>query len=267
MEHLRKFVDHVKTLDSTIQVKASESLFVHLEETLLPHVLRILQKDNSLLAEVEIFPSVKIGHAWTGAEESWKLLQMALLYAVLHGDPKEKFGKVLDLVKSIIPGGNAQMDEISKILEDKDTQNSIQDFMEVIMNTRIAGLVGDIVQSLQLADLDINFENPEELMEMMKNPQGSPVLKEVMERAQMILEDRIKSGKINQQELIRELENLRAKFQSSFGKYMNEAMLGASGNTTGNTGQQILSNHPDARRARMLARLQRKQQEKTRQGR
>ena len=45
------------------------------------------------------------------------------------------------------------------------------------------------------------------------------------------------------------------------------AMLGAGGNTTGNTGQQILSNHPDARRARMLARLQRKQQEKTRQGR
>jgi hypothetical protein len=42
-------------------------------------------------------------------------------------------------------------------------------------------------------------------------------------------------------------------------------MLGEdAGNTTGNTTQQILSNHPEARRARMLARLQKKQQQKTR---
>lgn len=265
MEHLRKFVDHIKNLDDSLRIKPSEELFVHLEETLLPHLLRVMQKDNTLLSEIEIFPSVNIGALWTGSEEGWKLLQMALLYAVLHGDPKEKFGKILETVKGFLPGG--QGDEISNILADEDTQNSIKDFMEVIMNTRLASIVGDIVQSLQLADLDINFENPEQMMEMMRNPAESPVLKEIMERAQMILEDRIKSGKINQQELVRELETLRAKFQSSFGKYMNEALIGAPGNTTGNTGQQILSNHPEARRARMLARLQRKQQEKLRQGR
>lgn len=268
MEHLRNFVEHIKNLDDTIRIKASEELFVHLEEVLLPHMLRVMQKDNTLLSEVEIFPSIKIDHVWKGTDEQWKLLQMALLYAVLHGDPKEKFGKILETVKSFLPGGaGGQADEVMKILENEDTQNSIKDFMEVIMNTRLASLVGDIVQSLQIADLDINFENPEQLMEMMRNPQESPVLKEIMERAQMILEDKIKSGKINQQELARELETLRAKFQSSFGKYMNEAIIGAPGNTTGNTGQQILSNHPEARRARMLARLQRKQQEKLRQQR
>jgi hypothetical protein len=53
---------------------------------------------------------------------------------------------------------------------------------------------------------------------------------------------------------------IRAKFRSSFGKYLNEAILGDDGaDRTGNTSQQILSNHPDARRARMLARLQKKQ--------
>jgi hypothetical protein len=86
-----------------------------------------------------------------------------------------------------------------------------------------------------------------------------------MDRAKMILEDKIKSGKINQQELAKEVEVIRAKFQSSFGKYLNEALLGEeTGPRTGNTAQQILSHHPDARRARMMARLQRKQQEKGR---
>jgi hypothetical protein len=100
---------------------------------------------------------------------------------------------------------------------------------------------------------------------MLRNPQESPVLQELMDRAKMILEDRIKSGKINQQELVREIEMIRAKFQSSFGRYLNEVIVGdAGGGTTGNTSQQILSNSPDARRARMLARLQKKQKEKTR---
>jgi len=268
MQHLRNFVEHIKSLDESISIRASEELFVHLEEALLPHLLRVMQKDNTVLSEVEIFPSVKIGHVWQGSDESWKLLHMALLYSVLHGDPKEKFGKILETVKGLLPGGfGAQTDEISKILEDSNTQDSLKDFLEVIMNTRLVGIVGDIVQSIQFADLDLNFDDPEKLMNMLRNPQESPVIQEVMERAQMILEDRIKSGKINQQELAREIETLRAKFQSSFGKYLNETLVGAPGNTTGNTAAQILSSHPDARRARMIARLQKKQQEKLRQGR
>jgi tRNA U54 and U55 pseudouridine synthase Pus10 len=96
-------------------------------------------------------------------------------------------------------------------------------------------------------------------MEILRNPQESPVIKEIMERAQAVLEERIRTGKINQQEIAREVENIRAKFQSSFGRYLNEMIIGDQGNTTGNTAAQILSNHPDARRARMLARLQKKQ--------
>jgi hypothetical protein len=100
---------------------------------------------------------------------------------------------------------------------------------------------------------------------MLRNPQESSVINELVDRAKIVLEERIKSGKINQQELMREVEMLRAKFQSSFGKYLNEMIVGdAGGGTTGNTSQQILSNHPDARRARMIARLQKKQKEKAR---
>jgi hypothetical protein len=262
MEHIRNLINHFKEKEVPVP-RASEDLFKHIEDTFLPHLLRVLQKDNTLLAEVELFPSLKV--EWTGDEKEWRLLHMALLYSVLHGDPKEKFGKIFETLKTFIPGGTEQGDEISKILEDEENQSSFQEILALVMNTRLAGIVGDIAQSLKFDDLDIDFENPAKLLEMMRNPQESPVLTEIMDRAKILLEDRIRSGKINQQELVREIELIRAKFQSSFGKYLNEMIVGdAGGGTTGNTSQQILSHHPDARRARMLARLQKKQQQKAR---
>lgn len=261
-------MDHLRTLvalfrDAHPGLRAREELFLHLEQTFLPHLLRVIQKDNALLSEVDLFPGTKV--EWAGTEEQWKALHMALLYSVLHGDPKEKFGKIFDTLKGMMPGGSAEADEVQKILEDEDTKSSLSEMLELIMNTRLLSIVGDVIGSIDVADLDLKFDDPETLMELLRNPQDHAGLKEVMDRAKIILEDRIKNGKINQQELLREIEMIRAKFQSSFGKYLNEAILGEeTGPRTGNTAQQILSSHPDARRARMMARLQRKQQEKAR---
>jgi hypothetical protein len=261
MEHLRKLVSLFR--EAHPQLRAKEELFGHLEQVFLPHLLRVIQKDNTLLSEVDLFPGMKV--EWTGTEEQWKALHMALVYSVLHGDPKEKFGKILETVKGMLPGGSSQADEVEKILEDEETKSSMSEMLELVMNTRLLSIVGDVIGSISLDDLDLKFDDPEALMELLRNPQDHPGLKEVMDRAKIILEDRIKTGKINQQELLREIEMIRAKFQSAFGKYLNEAILGEeTGPRTGNTAQQILSSHPDARRARMMARLQRKQQEKAR---
>ena len=263
MEHLRKLINYFKTKEVPGVPRASEDLFSHIEDVFLPHLLRVLKKDNTLLAEVELFPGVKV--PWEGTEEEWSLLNMALLYSVLHGDPKEKFGKIFETVKGLVPGGGESADEISKILDDEETKSSVQEMLELVMNTRLASLMGEIAQSVKYDDLELDFDDPEKILAMLRNPQESPVLQELMDRAKMILEDKVKTGKINQQDLVREIEMIRAKFQSSFGKYLNEVIVGdAGGGTTGNTSAQILSNSPDARRARMLARLQKKQQEKTR---
>jgi hypothetical protein len=265
MEHLRKLVTYWKGKEVPGVPRASEDLFKHLEDTLLPQLLRVLKKEDSLFAEVELFPGIKV--PWTGSDEEWKLVHMALLYAVLHGDPKEKFGTLLDTVKKLVPGlGEAgETDEISKILEDEETKSSLSEMLELIMSTRLVSLVGDIIQNISLDDLNLNLENPESLLEMLRNPQEHEGLKELMDRARMILEDRVKTGKLNTDDLRRDIEMIRAKFQSSFGKYLNEAILGDDGTErTGNTAQQILSNHPDARRARMMARLQKRQQQKVR---
>jgi hypothetical protein len=267
MEHLKNLVMYFRGKGLNVP-KATEDLFAHIEETLLPHLLRVFQKDNTLFTgegHVTLIPGVDISGIWTGDDEGWKVVHMALLYSVLHGDPKEKFGKIIDTIKTIVPGlgGGRSTDEIMKVLEEEGTQSSLKDMLDLVMNTRLASIIGDIVQSIKFDDLDIDLENPEQLLYMLENPAASPVLTKLTERAQAALEERIKSGKINQQELIREVEMIRARFQSEFGRYLNEMVVGPGGNTTGNTAAQIMSNSPDARRARMLARLQRKQREKT----
>lgn len=260
MDHLRKLMNYFKEKEVPGIPRATEEVLKHIEDTFLPHALRVLKKDNTLLAEVDLFPGVKV--PWTGSEEEWSMLNMAILYAVLHGDPKEKFGKIFEAVKGVLPGGS---DEISSILDDEETKNSFQEILELVMNTRLASIMGDIANSIRYDDLELDFENPEKILELLRNPQESPAIKVMTERAQEALKERIESGKINQQELVREIEMLRAKFQSSFGKYLNEMIVGdAGGGTTGNTAAQILSNHPEARRARMMARLQKKQKEKAR---
>ena len=212
---------------------------------------------------MEIFPGLKV--PWAGTDDEWKLLQMAILHSVLHGDPKEKFSTLLEALKGLIPGGSAQSDEIQKLLDDEENQSSFQEMLELIMSTRLVSIIGEIASSFEASDFGIDLENPEQILELLKNPTGNETLNDIAERAKGILEDKIKSGKINQQELIREIEMIRAKFQSSFGKYLNEMIVGdAGGGTTGNTSAQILSHSPEARRARMLARLQKKQKEKAR---
>jgi hypothetical protein len=267
MEHLKNLVMYFRGKGLNVP-KATEDLFAHIEETLLPHLLRVIQKDNTLFTgegHVTLLPGVDISGVWTGDDDGWKAVHMALLYSVLHGDPKEKFGKILETIKSVVPGlgGGRTTDEIMKVLEEEETQSSLKDMLDLVMNTRLASIIGDIVQSIKYDDLGIDMENPEQLLGMLERPAENPALTKLMERAQSALEERVKSGKINQQELMREVEMIRARFQSEFGKYLNQMVVGPGGNTTGNTAEQIMSNSPDARRARMLARLQRKQREKT----
>ena len=266
MEHLKNLLQHFKERMPGVKFpKASDELFAHIEKELLPHLMEIVKKDNALFTDKdtapELFPGIQV--KWDGSDEAWQKVRMALMYSVLHGNPKEKFAAIFEQLKGAIPGG--RQDEVMSILEDEETQNSLKEIIDLVMNTRLATVIGDLVQSIKFEDLDINLEDPDEMIRLLRNPHDSEALKEIMSRAQEILKDRIETGKINQQELIREIEMLRAKMTSSFGKYMNEMVVGQREQpATGNTSRQILSNSPEARRARMMARLQRKLGEKSR---
>lgn len=269
MDHLRAFVQYFRNKSpGTTFPKANAEYYETFTELMTPHALKILQKDNSLFRGEHVpqpFPDIDIRMLWDGSDELWKRLHMAMLFSFFQGDPKEKVAQIMESMKQVLPETHGDTSEILKVLASEETSSSLTEMFELLMKTRLASIVGEIAASIELDDLGIDFEHPEEILEMLQHPERSPAVRKIMEQVKTLLEDRIRTGKINQQELIREIETLKAKFQSSFGKYMNEMVgVGRDGPATGNTSEQIMSNSPEARRARMQARLQRKLHEKGR---
>jgi hypothetical protein len=254
MRYIRNFLDYCKSeFEGLSFPRTSPETTKHLEDTFLPHIFRIMKKDNSIFTECEIFPGTKIP---TLNDDGWKKFQYAMLEVVFSGNPTEKLSELMGSFKENLPGGKTT-DEINEILEDKETKDALNEMLELVMKTKFAGIVIEVLVEMDYDELGLDFENPEYILKLIKNPTENPSVNKFMENSQKLLKQKLESGKINQADIRQELETIRAKFQSTFGKYLNE-MMGTDGNTTGNTGQQILSNSPEARRARMLARLQKK---------
>ena len=269
MDHLRTFIKSLKDKHPDINFpRASDELYTQLTDALTPHAAKLMQRDNSLFrgpSAVQIFPDVDMRVVWEGTDEDWKGLHMVMIFSFLRGDPREKVAQVMEAMKHVLPETHGDTSEILKILGTEETSSSLTEIFELLMKTRLASIVGEIAASIKLDDIGIDFERPEEILEALQHPERSQAVRHIMEQVKTMLEERVKAGRINQNELIREIETLKAKFQSSFGKYMNE-MVGVAreGPATGNTAEQIMSNSPEARRARMQARLQRKLREKGR---
>ena len=82
---------------------------------------------------------------------------------------------------------------------------------------------------------------------------------------QKIIEQKMRTGSLKKEDFIREIEMLKEKFTHSLGRLFKKEFFGetaAAGAGGGDrptpTAADLMSNHPEARRARMLARLQRK---------
>lgn len=269
MEHLRSFIKCLKDKHPDLPFpRASDEVYTHLTDALTQHGMKLMQRDNSLFKGDDApqpLPGIDIRAVWDGSDEAWKTLHMTMIFSFLRGDPKEKVAQVVEAMKHVLPQTHGDTSEILKVLGTEETNASMTEMFELLMTTRLASIVGEIAASIKLDEIGIDFERPEEILEALQHPERSQAVRQVMEQVKSMLEDRIKSGKINQQELIREIETLKAKFQSSFGKYMNEMVgVGREGPATGNTAEQIMSNSPEARRARMQARLKRKLHEKGR---
>jgi hypothetical protein len=74
-----------------------------------------------------------------------------------------------------------------------------------------------------------------------------------------MIEQKMRSGSLRKEDFVAEIEMLKEKFKHSIGKVFKTELFGdtpAAGPVR--TVQELTSNHPEARRQRMLARLQRK---------
>jgi len=218
-------------------------------------IMKILQKDASMFDEpftvfgVDISPLMK-------PDPSWKYLQSCSFAAFLSGDVKTKVTKLLDSVKDI--WGDSVPSEVDKILGTEESRSKISEIMEFVMSTKLAKVVTSLVETIDISSFGIDFENPEELMRNMQNP-NNKMMETITKKIKDELDKKLKKGEFTKEMLVRDIETIKVKLQEAFGDMFND-MLGARKSDV--PSQVILGNSPEARRARMLARLQRKVKER-----
>jgi hypothetical protein len=143
-------------------------------------------------------------------------------------------------------------------LNDEKSEGRFQEIIDFVLNSRLAKIFTNIVESIDISDFDLNISDPAEIIELIKNPEN-PMIKKMTDKIQNTIKQKIQRGEFTQQTIISEIECIKAKLVGLFGNIFNDALGGRKGDTSAAT---LMSNSPEARRQRMIARMQRKLQEK-----
>jgi len=238
--------------------EANEDANVTEMEAMYSGVLTLLQKNADFFSSERILYGVNLSEL-APSDTMWKALHMCLFSSFFHGDIKKKIGTVLSAVKSLWGNTGETNTEVERLLNDDKTEDYLQEMFDYATNLRSAKVVADIIEEFDVESLGLSFDNPTELMELVRNPEN-PVMKKAIDSIQKLLKNKLENGQINQQQLMSDIEGIKAKVQSLFGNVFNEMMGGRRGEVGSSV---MMSNSPEARRQRMLMRLQRKQREKT----
>jgi len=225
------------------------------EEKITSDILKIIQKDVTLfdkeftLFGVDISPLAK-----TKPDLFWANFQKCGIASFLSGDIKDKINKIAETMKGVW-GETGKTDEIEKILGTEESRSKVSEILEFIMTTRLAKVVMSLAETIDITELGIDFENPEEVLKSFQAQEVSPVMEKIMKKIKTALEDKLRRGEFTKEMLARDIETIKLKVQTAFGDMFTD-MLG--GRKAAVAPQVILGNSPEARRARMVARLQRK---------
>ena len=191
-------------------------------------------------------------------EVIWKNLVPCMLGSFFHGDIKQKVGKISEIIKNVWNASGQKNDAVSSILNDEASQGHFQEIIDFVLNSRLTKIFVDIVESFNIADFELNIKDPAELIEMLRNPEN-PHVKKIVDKIQATIKHKIQTGAFTAQTITNEIEAIKAKIMGLFGNIFNEALGGRKGETPVAT---LMSNTPEARRQRMIARMQRKVREK-----
>ena len=266
--------DYVRSLRSVLPDREfpryDKAWLTHWETTMMPHGWLILQKDESFFTEPrECIPGVNFSEFWGDLKDDqkltlWRQIQMSVVHGFADGDPMSKMDKLMETVKSWWSSSGKESAEIDKILEDKGTPGQLKALLDAVLETRLVALLQEVVAELDLKELGIDPENPESLIESLMKP-DSPLVQSLVGAVQKGLDARIRSGRFKAEEIQRDVERIRALLQVSFGKFINEQMFGG-GDGPVVPAAVFMGNTPEARRQRMIARLQKKQRDKMSEG-
>ena len=229
-------------------------------EAFYPAIVLIVQKDAAFFNEDRIV----FGRNLSSLDESkreliWKNMLPAMLASFFHGDIKTKVSKVSGIIKNLWNASGQDNDAVTKILNDEASEGRFQEIINFILNSRLVKIFTNLMESFDPADFELDIKDPAELMEMLKNPEN-PVIKKAITKIQNTIKEKVRRGEFNQNAIATEMEVIKAKVISLFGNVFNDALGGRR--QGGAPPAALMGNSPEARRQRMIARMQRKLQEK-----
>jgi hypothetical protein len=154
--------------------------------------------------------------------------------------------------------------EIDEILKDSSTKSRIEELLQYFKETRIFKLGLEMLETFKIEQFgleELDLSDPAKILEMIKDPEN-PFVKRSTAVVGQFIENKIRSGSLRKEDLVREVETLREKFKDSLGRIFKESLFGEPTRET-QRAEVLLSGSPEARRARMSARLQRKVRERS----
>ncbi len=228
-------------------------------ETFYPDILKLVQKDDTFFDVDRTLFGINLSDRTDDRDTLWKHMLMCVMSSFFHGDIKAKLGTILNAVKSVWSASGQTSDEVDRILNDDSTKGHIEDLLEYVTNLRSAKVFLNIIETIDIDALDIQLDDPAKLVDMLRNPEH-PTMQKCIGTIQKALKQKLERGEFTQHQLQSDIEGIKAKVQGLFGNMFTEALGGRHADVPSSV---MLSNSPEARRQRMLARLQRKQQEKT----
>ena len=228
-------------------------------EVFYPDALQVIQKDTAFFDTPRIVFGKDLSTIWESTEETtsavWKHLQICMIASFLHGDMKDKMGKIMEIAKTML---GDRGDAVSKLFEEEGTEGRFKEIIEYVMQTRIAKLFLSLVEQFDISEFDINVENPQQLMEMIQDPEN-PMIKKMIAKVQGLVADKMRRGEITKDQIVSEIEEIKSKMMLSFGDVFNDMMgLGSKKDK----GPRPVLNTPQARAQYRRDRLRMKLQEK-----
>ena len=257
MDLKQLFADfHNELFSETLDIPVSK-IVAELEK-FYPAAMKVIQKEPSFFDEERILFSKNISDLSSESKEIvWKHLLPCMICSFFHGDLSKKVDVLSDLIKTIWNSSGQENESISKVLNDENSQSYFKELLDFVLNSRLVKVFKKLVESFDVSDFDLNITDPAELIELLKNPEN-PVVKSLIEKVKTKVEDKIKKGEIDQNLIIKEVEAIKAKAVALFGNVFNDAL----GGRKAEKGVSMTSNSPEARRQRMIARMQRKVRDK-----
>jgi len=233
-----------------------------IEDQFYPNVLQIIRKDVTFFESSRTVFNINLSELFGISplvnENLWSGIVSCMVVSLFHGDPKNKIGKVFDVVKNIWSSTDSTNAEIDSILNDDSTKGKFQEFYDIIKDTKLLKTILQLVKTLDFSDLNLESISNEKFLEYIQNPEN-PELKKIVEKMMAKVQTHIQKSKINPQDFQREIEMIKARAISLFGGMLN-GMLG--GQQAAVSSSVLMGTSPEARRQRMLARLQKKVRDK-----